>query len=62
MLKRLHPTCDASGNRTITTGTTAFTRGYCGVHQHYPSFDIIDMGGRMYDPIVGRFISIRQKN
>lgn len=48
---------DAFGNRTITTGTTAFTRGYCGVHQHYPSFDIIDMGGRMYDPIVGRFLS-----
>ena len=44
-------------NRTITVGTTAFTRGYCGVHQHYPSFDIIDMGGRMYDPIVGRFLS-----
>gem|GEM_PF-3684732 len=44
-------------NRTITVGTTAFTRGYCGVHQHYPSFDIIDMGGRMYDPTIGRFIS-----
>ncbi|MBR6278937.1 MAG: VCBS repeat-containing protein [Bacteroidales bacterium] len=50
-------TYDAFGNRTITTGTTAVTRGYCGVHQHYPSFDIIDMGGRMYDPIVGRFLS-----
>jgi len=50
-------TYDAFGNRTITTGTTAVTRGYCGVHQHYPSFDIIDMGGRMYDPIVGRFTS-----
>ncbi len=50
-------TYDAFGNRNITIGTTAFTRGYCGVHQHYPSFDIIDMGGRMYDPIVGRFLS-----
>ncbi|MBO7142120.1 MAG: hypothetical protein J6V76_03315, partial [Bacteroidales bacterium] len=26
-------------------------------HQHYPSFDIIDMGGRMYDPLVGRFLA-----
>ncbi len=50
-------TYDAFGNRTITIGTTAFTRGYCGVHQHYPLFDIIDMGGRMYDPTIGRFIS-----
>lgn len=50
-------TYDAFGNRTITSGDTTFARGYCGVHQHYPLFDIIDMGGRMYDPIVGRFLS-----
>jgi RHS repeat-associated protein len=47
---------DAWGNQTITNNTFAFHRGYTG-HEHLPEFNLINMNGRMYDPIVGRFLS-----
>ncbi|MCL2290374.1 MAG: FG-GAP-like repeat-containing protein [Bacteroidetes bacterium] len=31
-------------------------RGFTG-HEHYPFFKIINMNGRLYDPIIGRFFS-----
>jgi RHS repeat-associated protein len=34
----------------------AFERGFTG-HEHYNLFEIIDMNGRLYDPILGRFLS-----
>ncbi|MFN8282157.1 MAG: FG-GAP-like repeat-containing protein [Chitinophagales bacterium] len=34
----------------------AFERGFTG-HEHYDMFDLIDMNGRIYDPILGRFLS-----
>ena len=36
--------------------TFKFHRGYTG-HEHLPEFQLINMNGRMYDPIVGRFLS-----
>ena len=35
---------------------TLLDRGYTG-HEHLPQFDLINMNGRMYDPIIGRFLS-----
>ena len=31
-------------------------RGFTG-HEHYPEFKIINMNGRLYDPVIGRFFS-----
>jgi RHS repeat-associated protein len=51
---------DAWGNRTTYTYNAQqfflFHRGYTG-HEHLPEFGLINMNGRMYDPIVGRFLS-----
>lgn len=35
---------------------TWLNRGYTG-HEHLPQFDLINMNGRMYDPIIGRMLS-----
>ena len=35
---------------------TAFDRGFC-MHEHYRDFNLINMNGRMYDPLVGRILS-----
>jgi RHS repeat-associated protein len=47
---------DAWGNQTIINGTFEFHRGYTG-HEHLPEFGLINMNGRMYDPVLGRFLS-----
>jgi RHS repeat-associated protein len=47
---------DAWGNQTITNNTFEFHRGYTG-HEHLPEFNLINMNGRMYDPVLGRFLS-----
>jgi len=47
---------DAWGKQTITNNTFKYHRGYTG-HEHLPEFGLINMNGRMYDPIVGRFLS-----
>ena len=36
--------------------TTTFDRGYT-FHEHYDGFDLINMNGRLYDPILGRMLS-----
>ena len=35
---------------------TTFDRGFC-MHEHYRDFGLINMNGRMYDPVVGRMLS-----
>jgi RHS repeat-associated protein len=47
---------DAWGKQTVTANTFKFHRGYTG-HEHLPEFALINMNGRMYDPILGRFLS-----
>ena len=47
---------DAWGVQTITKNDIGFHRGYTG-HEHLPEFDLINMNGRMYDPVLGRMLS-----
>ena len=35
---------------------TLINRGFTG-HEHYPAFKIINMNGRLYDPVIARFFS-----
>jgi len=54
--KVLAASYDAWGKRTVTTGTLEFRRGYTG-HEHIDGYDLINMNGRVYDPLIGRFLS-----
>lgn len=47
-----------TNNWTYSSLTSAPTwlRGYTG-HEHLPHFDLINMNGRIYDPILGRMLS-----
>ncbi|MBK7132277.1 MAG: VCBS repeat-containing protein [Bacteroidales bacterium] len=36
---------------------TLIDRGFTG-HEHLDKFDLINMNGRMYDPVIGRFLSV----
>ncbi|MDR0714187.1 MAG: RHS domain-containing protein, partial [Bacteroidales bacterium] len=47
---------DAWGQRKVTNQTFYFHRGYTG-HEHLPDFGLINMNGRMYNPLLGRFLS-----
>jgi RHS repeat-associated protein len=55
---------DAWGNRRNSDWSSALTdttglfadRGFTG-HEHYALFDIVDMNGRIYDPVLARFMS-----
>ena len=47
---------DVWGNQTVTKNQIGFHRGYTG-HEMLPEFSLINMNGRMYDPVVGRFLS-----
>jgi len=50
-------TYDAWGKQTLNPGNAFhFHRGYTG-HEHLHEFELINMNGRMYDPIVGRMLS-----
>ncbi|GAB6013453.1 RHS repeat-associated core domain-containing protein [Viscerimonas tarda] len=40
----------------MTNNTFKFYRGYTG-HEHLPEFSLINMNGRVYDPVLGRFLS-----
>ena len=55
---------DAWGNlrnpetwRAGYTGTVLFDRGYTG-HEHLYNFGLINMNGRMYDPVMSSFLSV----
>lgn len=41
---------------TDSTLSLIYQRGFTG-HEHYDLFDIIDMNGRIYDAVLGRFLS-----
>jgi len=47
---------DAWGKQTVTFNTIGLHRGYTG-HEMLGEFDIINMNGRLYDPVLGRFFS-----
>jgi RHS repeat-associated protein len=49
-------TYDAWGKQSISTNTFKFHRGYTG-HEHLTEFKLINMNGRIYDPLLGRFFS-----
>ena len=49
-------TFDAWGRQTITKNDIGFLRGYTG-HEMMPEYGLINMNGRLYDPILGRFLS-----
>ena len=47
---------DPWGLRKITEGSLVFSRGFTG-HEHLDAFGLINMNGRCYDPVLGRFLS-----
>ncbi len=47
---------DAWGQQTLTLNTIGLHRGYTG-HEMLNEFGIINMNGRLYDPVLGRFFS-----
>ncbi|MCI7654728.1 MAG: hypothetical protein MSS51_10755, partial [Bacteroidales bacterium] len=47
---------DAWGRQTVTLNTNGLHRGYTG-HEMHSEFDIINMNGRLNDPVLGRFLS-----
>lgn len=49
-------TYDVWSKQSVTRNTIGFLRGYCG-HEMLNDFDIINMNGRLYDPVLGRFFS-----
>lgn len=47
---------DAWGLPDVKTNTIGFHRGYCG-HEMLRDYGLINMNGRLYDPLLGRFLS-----
>lgn len=47
---------DAWGRQTVEHNDIGFHRGYTG-HEMMPEFGLINMNGRLYDPLICRFIS-----
>lgn len=47
---------DVWGYQTVTKNQIGFHRGFTG-HEMLPDFCLINMNGRMYDPVLGRFLS-----
>lgn len=47
---------DAWGNQEVVKNDIGFIRGYTG-HEEIPEFGIINMNARLYDPMLGRFLS-----
>ena len=50
------PPGDPQLEETPGINFTLTNRGFTG-HEHYPYFKIINMNGRLYDPVIGRFFS-----
>jgi RHS repeat-associated protein len=47
---------DAWGRRMLVAGTSITNRGFTG-HEHLAEFGLINMNARLYDPVLGRFLS-----
>ena len=47
---------DAWGRQVVEQNDINLQRGYCG-HDMLSDYELIDMGGRVYDPVIGRFLS-----
>ena len=47
---------DAWGKQTVSVNTIGLIRGYGG-HEMLNEFNLINMNGRVYDPVLGRFLS-----
>ena len=47
---------DVWGKQTVIVDSLDFRRGYTG-HEMMPEFNLINMNGRLYDPVLGRFLS-----
>ena len=47
---------DVWGKRTLSSTSMKLSRGFTG-HEHFDELGLINMGGRMYDPLQGRFLS-----
>ena len=47
---------DPWGVQVVNKNDVNFARGYCG-HEMLDDFQLINMNGRMYDPVLGRFLS-----
>ena len=47
---------DEWGRQNVSTNKIGFIRGYTG-HEMLPEFGLINMNGRMYDPLLARFLS-----
>lgn len=54
--KVFEATYDAWGKQHVIKNNIGFIRGYTG-HEMLPEFGLINMNGRMYDPVVSRFLS-----
>ena len=47
---------DAWGKQTVSVNTIGLIRGYGG-HEMLNEFNLVNMNGRVYDPVLGRFLS-----
>lgn len=47
---------DAWGKQTLRKNEIGYNRGYTG-HEMMPEFGLVNMNGRLYDPMLGRFLS-----
>lgn len=47
---------DAWGKQTLRKNEIGYNRGYTG-HEMMPEFGLVNMNGRLYDPLLGRFLS-----
>ena len=48
---------DAWGNQEVVKNDIGFIRGYTG-HEEMPEFGLVNMNARLYDPMLGRFLSL----
>ncbi len=53
---KFHSTYDAWGKPSVTKNTIGLLRGYTG-HEMLPEYGLINTNGRLYDPLIGRFLS-----
>lgn len=54
--QRFSATYDAWGRQTVSSNAIKLIRGYTG-HEMLAEFGLINMNGRVYDPLLGRFLS-----